>query len=429
MSTIVSGSGKRAPHHKQFVLVLLLVLAGCGKEEQKEAEPVVPVQVTAVRMDSIRRIVQADGILYPRNQASVVPKISAPVRKFYVNRGDHVRQGQLLAVLENRDLAAAAEESKGQYDQAEANYRSTTAASVPEEVIKAQTDVQAYKEALDAAGKVLENREKLYKEGALARKLLDDAQVAFVQARSQYETARQHLDALQKVGKDAQIKTASAQVEAAKAHYQGAEAQLSYSEIRSPITGVIADRAIYEGEMASAGSPMLTIMDTSRVVARVNIPQNQAGYMRVGAAATMSQSGSGDVAGKVTVVSPAVDPNSTTVQVWVETPNPGDALKPGVTVHVSIVAETIANAMVVPATALLPAPDGGTQAVVVGSGSVAHTRKIDTGVREADKVQVLKGLQAGEQVVTVGGLGLEDGTKVKVEKPGERPAAGGKEES
>jgi RND family efflux transporter MFP subunit len=234
---------------------------------------------------------------------------------------------------------------------------------------------------------------------------------------------------LQKVGKEAQIKTASAQVEAAKAHYQGAEAQLSYSEIRSPITGVIADRAIYEGEMAAAGSPMLTIMDTSRVVARVNIPQNQAGYMRVGAAAIIAQSGGGEVAGKVTVVSPAVDPNSTTVQVWVETPNPGEALKPGVTVHVSIVAETIGNAIVVPAAALLPAPDGGTQAVVVGADSVAHTRKIETGVREADKVQVLKGLQAGEQVVTVGGLGVEDGTKVRVGKPGDRPAAGGKEES
>jgi HlyD family secretion protein len=412
------------------VAILPLLAGGCGKQEEKEAEPIVPVQVSPAATESIRRIIQADGILYPLNQASVVPKISAPVRKFYVNRGDHVREGQLLAVLENRDLAAAAQESKGQVEQAEANYRSTADATVPEEMIKAQTDAQANKEALDAAKKVFESREKLYKEGALARRLVDDAQVAYVQARSQYETSRQHLEALQSVGKQEQIKTASAQVDTAKAHYEGAQAQLQYSEIRSPISGVIADRAIYEGEMAAAGSPMLTIMDNSRVVARVNIPQNQAGYMKAGDAATVTQSDSTqEVPGKVIVVSPAVDPNSTTVQVWVETPNPGEKLQPGVTVHVSIVTETIPDTIVVPAAALLSAPDGSTQVVVVGADMAAHTRKVEVGVREPDKVQVLKGLKAGEQVVTVGGLGVEDGTKVRIEKPGESPGGGEKEES
>jgi len=422
-----------APHqirHALTLAALLLLAFGCAKKEEKEAEPVVPVQVSVAQTESIRHIVEADGILYPRNQASVMPKISAPVRTFYVNRGDHVRQGQLLALLENRDLAAAAQESKGQWNQAEANYRSTTAAAVPEEVIKAQADVKASKEALDAAKKVYENRQKLYKEGALASKLVDDAQVAYVQARSQCDTAQQHLEALQSVGKQEQIKTAEAQVETAKAHYQGSEAQLSYSEIRSPISGVIADRAVYPGEMANTGSPLLTVMDVSRVVARANIPQGQAGYLKVGDPATVTGTDSSEkVPGKVIVVSPAVDPNSTTVQVWVETANPGERLKPGITVHVAIVAAVIDHAVVVPPAALLPAADGSTQVIVVGAGSVAHARKIETGVREAGKVQVVEGLKPGDQVVTVGGLGVDDGTKVRVEKPAvEKPAAGEKEE-
>src|ERR1035438_6466725 len=178
---------------KWAVLLLVLLSASCAKKAEKEAEAVAPVQTAEVRTDSIRRVFEADGILYPRNQASVVPKISAPVRTFYVNRGDRVREGQLLALLENRDLAAATQESKGQFDQAEANYRSTTAAAVPEQVVKAQTDAQAGKEAMDAAKKVYESRQKLFQEGALARKLVDDAQVAFVQARSQYQAAEQHL--------------------------------------------------------------------------------------------------------------------------------------------------------------------------------------------------------------------------------------------
>jgi multidrug resistance efflux pump len=177
----------------------LLVMSSCEKKEEKEAEPIVPVQVTPVRQDSIRRIVTADAVLFARDWSNVMPKISAPVRKFYVNRGDHVKQGQLVAELESGDLRAAAAESTGQLAQAEANYRTTAGAAVPEEVSKAQADVQAAKQTADAAQKLLDNREKLMREGALARKLVDDAQVAYAQAKSTYETAQSHLKALQSV--------------------------------------------------------------------------------------------------------------------------------------------------------------------------------------------------------------------------------------
>src|SRR5207249_10670311 len=152
---------------------------------------------------SIRVIVTADAVLYPREQANIVPKVTAPVRRFLVNRGDHVKQGQLLAELENRDLVAAAQESRGQFAQAESNYRSTAGAVVPEQVTTAQSDVAAARESLDAARKLLDNREQLFKEGALARKLVDEAQAGFAQAEAQPEkalTARQALKSVCKVG-------------------------------------------------------------------------------------------------------------------------------------------------------------------------------------------------------------------------------------
>jgi HlyD family secretion protein len=401
----------------------LLAMSGCAKKEEKEAEPIVPVQVTPVRQDSIRRIVTADAVLFARDWSNVMPKISAPVRKFYVNRGDHVTQGQLVAELESGDLRAAAAESTGQLAQAEANYRTTAGAAVPEEVSKAQADVQAAKQAADAAQKLLDNREKLLREGALARKLVDDAQVAYAQAKSTYETAQSHLKALQSVGKQEQIKGAEAQVEAAKGHQQSAQAQVGYAQIHSPIAGVISDRPVYPGEMANAGAPLFTVMDISSVSAHANIPQTEAAHLKVGNAATITQTGTTvEVAGRVTMVSPAVDPNSTTVQVWVAAANPGERLKPGASVRVSIVAATLPKAVVVPATAILPATDGGTSVIVAGSDSVAHEKKVEIGIREPDKVQILSGVKPGDQVVTVGGVGLQDGTKVKIEKPGEKPA-------
>src|SRR5215470_13035017 len=106
-------------NYKPLLLIPVLLLTSCSKKEEKEAEAPAPVQVTAVTQDTIRRIVVGDGVLYPRDQASVMPKIAAPVQKFYVNRGDHVKEGQVLAVLENRDLTAAAAEGKGVVAQAE----------------------------------------------------------------------------------------------------------------------------------------------------------------------------------------------------------------------------------------------------------------------------------------------------------------------
>ena len=398
-----------------LALLLPLLFTSCSKKEEKEAEAPAGVQVTAVTQDTIRRVVAGDGVLYPLNQSSVVPKISAPVQRFLVQRGDHVKQGQLLAVLENRDLAAAEGESKAQLEQAQANLRSTTSAQVPEAVVKAQTDVESAKEAEDAARKLLENRQKLLQQGALARKLVDDAQVAYAQAHAASLSAQEHLRALQAVGKEEQIRTAAAQVEAARSHLQSSEAQVSYSQIHSPITGVIADRPLYAGEMAAQGTPLLVVMDISKVIARVNVPQNQAATVKIGQPATLTQVDSDiKVEGKVVVVSPATDPNSTTVQVWVQAENPGQALKPGTSVHAAIMTEVIKAATIVPASAILPGEEGGTSCLVVDSNSVTHRRTVTLGVRDGDKVQILSGLQPGETVVTVGGVGVDDKAKVRI---------------
>jgi multidrug efflux pump subunit AcrA (membrane-fusion protein) len=397
-----------------LLLIPLLLLTSCGKKEEKEAEAPAPVQVTSVTQDTIRRTVSGDGVLFPKDQASVMTKISAPVQKFYVNRGDHVKEGQLLAVLESRDLTATAAESKGAVDQAESNLRMTQGANIPEAIVKAQDDVDAAKETVDAAKKVLDSRTDLFRQGALAKRQVDESQVAWAQANSTYLSAQEHLRALQAVGKEEQVKTAAAQVESAKSHSASTEAQLSYTRVHAPKSGIISDRPLYEGEMASPTTPLLTIMDISRVVARVNIPIAQATSVRVGMPATLSFPDSTEtVEGKVIVVSPASDANSTTVQVWIEAPNPGEKLKPGASVHAVIVAEAIKAATVVPNAAILPGEEGGTAVLVIDANSIAHRRAVRLGVREGDKVQVLNGCQPGEEVVIVGGMGVDDKAKVK----------------
>src|SRR5581483_2772062 len=137
------------------------------------------------------------------------------VRKFYVNRGNKVRRGQLLAVLENRDLAAAAVENRGAYEQAEAAYSTTTAASLPEEIQKAELDARAAKTNLDAEQNVYDNRVMLFSQGALPRKELDTSAVALTQARNQYAISDKHLNSLQAIGKQNEMKSATGQLTSA----------------------------------------------------------------------------------------------------------------------------------------------------------------------------------------------------------------------
>jgi RND family efflux transporter MFP subunit len=127
-------------------------------------------------------------------------------------------------------------------------------------------------------------------------------------------------------------------------------------------------------------------------------------------------------------VSPAVDPNTTTVQVWVEAPNPGEKLKPGTTVQISVDAGEIADATVVPVAALLASDEGGEKVMVAGSDSLAHEHKVEVGVRSGDEVQIVSGVNPGDQVIVEGGLGLDDKAKIQIGKPGGKESGGDKDE-
>jgi len=409
-----------------FSTAALVSTAGCSGEAKDQEQPV-PVKIVAVEKGALEQKVTADAVLFAINQAALVPKISAPVKKFYVNRGIHVRAGQLLAVLENRDLAAADQDSKGAYEQAQAAY-ATANADIPQELEKAQLDEQSAKKVLDAQQRIYDSRKELFEQGALPRKDLDQAGVDLTNARNQYEIARKKLDALNAGVTQQSYKSAKGQLESAQGKYEAAEAQLSYSEIHSPINGVVTERPLYPGEMATAGTPLMTVMDTSDLTARTHIPQAQASVLKVGDKADVTLPGIGTpFPAKVSVVSPALDPNSTTVEVWVQLKNPKGELKPGSAVEVSMIVRSLPEALTIPAEALLTSPDGTTTVMVAGSDGRAHQRDVKAGIREAGRVEIVNGLEAGERIVASGAYGLPDNSKITETSAGKPEASNEKE--
>jgi len=403
------------------------LLAGCSKEE-KEKDPVVTVQVTPAKRATISQAVSAEAVIYPLEQATIAPKITAPITEFKVRRGDPVRKGQLLATLENKDLAGQAKASQGSFEQADATYKTSVDASIPQQVQKAQLDADAAKAAFEAQQRVYNSRKELFDQGALPQRDLDSAAVALAQARGANEVAQKQLVDLQRIGKDQAIRSARGSRLSAEGQMLNAEAQLSYSQIRSPIDGVVTDRPLYAGDLATANQPILTVMNLTRLIAKCHVAQADAAMLKVGNPAELSVPGLDEpIKGRVSLVSPALDPGSTTIEVWVEAVKPNAALKPGMTVELSMTAKTVKDALVVPTPAVFRNNEGANYVVIAGSDGHAHLKTVQVGVHNAEFSQVASGVNPGDPIISSGGYALPDNTQIKIEAPGaEEKDAGAK---
>jgi multidrug efflux pump subunit AcrA (membrane-fusion protein) len=399
-------------------LPLTFALCGCGANE-KERKPIVTVQVKPAERASLSQLVSAEAVIFPLKQATVAPKITSTITDFKVQRGSRVKKGQLLAVLENKDLAAQAQASQGDFEQADATYAITVNSGLPQQVQKAELDAAAAKSGFDAAQKVYESRKDLFEQGAIPRRDLDAALVALAQARSQSEQAQKQLADLQRMGKEQLTKAAKGTKESAEGHYRAATAQLSYSEIRSPIDGVVTERPLYVGDLATANQPILTVMDTSSLVAKMHVPQSEAVLLKVGDDAEIMVTGRDErVKARVSLVSPALDPGSTTIEVWAEARKPSSLLKPGMTASVAMTAKTVKDAIVVPTAAVFKNADEAYYVLLAGSDQKAHQKVVQLGVRTPEFSQIAIGISAGDAVITSGGYAVPDGTAIQIEKLG-----------
>lgn len=404
--------------HKRSIVLLcatLLLSLGCKKAEETSA-PEVSVQAAHPQQGSISEQIDAEGILSPLAQAAISPKVTAPVKMFYVQRGSHVHAGELLATLENADLAAAAMDNQGSYTAAQATFESATKATAPEDLTKAKLDLAQAQATLDLNQSIVTARNQLFIEGAIPGRDLDTAKATLVQSQAAYDIAKQHLESLQNIGRKAALANAQGNLESAKGKYLGAKAQLDYTEIRSPISGVVTDRPLFVGETAAAGTPVVTVMDNSALIAKLHIAQAQAQQLALGAAATLTVPGIAEpVSAKVSLLSPALDPGSTTVEVWLQVENPRGALKVGAPVHATIQGRSIANALTVPAEAIQSSSDGASKFVmVIAPDSTAHKRLVTLGIANADEVQILSGITASDMVISTGAYGIDDNTKVRI---------------
>ena len=392
-----------------------LLLVGCSHEDEP-AKPVVNVKVARVEVADVTVSVGGSATIFPRELANLTARVTAPVSTLRARKGDDVAAGQVLASLQNADLVAQRQEAVAVVADVQATLEKITAGTLPGDIQRARGQLQAAEAALKQAETVYARRQQLFKEGAIPSRDLLISQTELAQAQASHDVAKKTLDLLEGQSREKDIRIAESRLEQAKARLAAIEAQVGFTEIRSPFAGTVIEQFVFPGDMAKPDSPLLTVANLSTVVARAQIPEANATSVRTkqecrftgvdATAATMP--------GRVVVVNKAVDAARRTVEVWCEIPNPGRQIRAGVFGNVSIVTGVIAKAVVAPVSAVQFAEGTRQGTVMVVDGKrMAHTREVEGGERVGDRVQIARGLSAGELVVTEGAYGLPGGTEVQ----------------
>jgi HlyD family secretion protein len=385
---------------------------------EAEAPVVVSVRVARAEREPIAAQISAVGTIFPRDKADVAAKVSAQIKRMALLKNKTVRAGEVIAVLESRDLQAQRAEALAALNEARANERSVVTGTIP------QTNAQDQKALSDARAKVrnaratYERRLALYEKGGISKKDLEASQLDLTTAEGELRLAEQTIVLRAGSLNPNDRALAAARVAQAQQHLATLDAQLSYATIRAPITGIVTDQFQYQGEFAAAGGKLVSIADISQVIVKAPFADTVAAELKVGDPATVlpTDTSSEEMKGQISLLSRSSDPTNRTVEVWVTMGNEAGRLRANGAAQITISANSRADAIVVPASAVtLEATnaDEGT-VMVVDAANVAHETKVTVGIRTPDKVEITSGLQGGETVVVEGNFSLPDGTRVEI---------------
>jgi multidrug resistance efflux pump len=250
-------------------------------EAEQEVKPLVVVKVAKAEKGSIAAEVAAVGTIWPREKADVGAKISAQIRKMPLLKNKIVRAGEVIAVLESRDLQAQRAEAVAALNQARAEERSVLTGTIP------KTNAEDQKALSDARAKVnntratYERRRVLYERGGISKKDLEASQLELTTAEDELRLQEQTVTLRARSLNPNDRALAAAKTAEAQQHLATLDAQLGYATIRSPITGIVTDQYQYEGEFASAGGKLVTIADASTVIVKAPFPDTVAAELKV----------------------------------------------------------------------------------------------------------------------------------------------------
>jgi RND family efflux transporter MFP subunit len=405
-----------------FIVLLIAVLIiwrvrSSKPEAETKVTPTVSVKVAKAEKSTIAAPVTAVGTIWPREKADVGAKISAQIKSMALLKNKLVRAGEVIAVLEARDLQAQRAEALAALNEARANERSLVTGTIPKTNAEDQKALNDARAKVNNARALYERRRALYENGGISKKDLEAAQLDLTTAENELRLQEQTVALRARSLNPNDRALAAARTAQAQQHLATLDAQLSYATIRSPITGIVTDQFQYEGEFAAAGGKLVTIADTSTVIVKAPFSDTAVAGVKTGDTVTVvpTDTSAEEMHGQVSLLSRSSDATSRTVEVWVTLGNGDGKLRANGAAQVTIAANSKNDAIVVPASAVtLETSDANAGTVmVVDDQNVAHETPVTIGIRTPDKVEIVDGLKGGETVVIEGNYALPDKTKVE----------------
>jgi len=382
---------------------LALAAAGCGRTESastRDANAPVPVHVYTVEQQTVRRKVQATGSLFALEESTISAEVEGRIESIHADVGDRVAEGQPLVTLLKKELQFELERQSAAVQQVRARLGLGPNDPLPSDPAQVAFVRRAAADLYDAEQK-LKRAKELWEAQLISREQMDGAQAAAQRARAAHEEAEQEVDQLK------------AQLQSSEAARSLAEKKLADATIRAPFPGTVKERRVGPGEFLRVQSPVMVLVRTDRLRARLGVPEKWAGALETGATVEIHVEAypNETFRGRLERINPSVSQETRTFEVEALLDNPGGRLKPGFFVNASFASEREEKMIVLPQDAVLY--KYGTYKVFILDGGRVQEREIKTGSQQGNQIEILDGVQAGQRVAMAVQGELRDGNLVK----------------
>lgn len=409
--------------------VLLFLLLGAARFAYSRLNAATEVEVQRVKSISSGNAAQgvvlnATGYIVAAHKIELAAKVVGKVKWIGVDKGDKIKQGQVLVRLEDDEYRAQLEQAKGNFTNLEAKLAELMHGSRPEEIAQAQANVNSAKADLENARVSLERTRKLVAQQVMSQQALDDAQARYDSAAAKMNSLQKAYDLVHIGPRQEQIDSMRGQVEQARGAVSYAETNLANTIIRSPVTGTILERAVEIGEFVTtsfvgdrgAKGYVVSLADLNDLEVELDISQNDFAKLRMGQKGTVTTDAFPDrkYDGFIREVSPEANRQKATVQVKVKVAHPDDYLRPEMNASVAFLSDE-KNTVATPAQPIVFVPAAAirdSKVFVVLNGR-AVTRPVKTGPTNSQGVRIEQGLIGGEDLIINPPATLKDGDRVR----------------
>lgn len=393
-----------------FAISLLLALAGCSTQAPVPANET-PQKVTVRQPERFEHplTINASGNVEAAETAYLSFQVPGQIRKVFVQEGQAVRAGQLLAELDIRDYQYRVNAAASQAGAADANLKKANAGVRKQEIAQAKLD-------LDRVEDEYKRLKALFERGSLAPNDYKKIEAAYLAARERFSMAQEGARSEDKLAAKEMLSGAQAQENIAKK-------ALSDTRLTAPFAGVIVKKDIENGMLASSSRPVFVLMNLQPAKVHVGVPEAEIGKIRIGQMATIQipSLGAKDFQGRVETIGFAADPAARTFSVKISVPNPRLELRAGMVAESRIATGEKITAMTVPGQAIVRDAQGVTTVFLYfAEKNRVYARRVDTGSVFGRGVEIVRGLSGKEQVVVGGQQLIHEGSPVV---PVERGAA------